>query len=49
MRFEVESALTRSRPAIARAARRALVFDGARIAAETLLAEVAHSNVVRAA
>jgi predicted glycosyltransferase len=49
MRFEVESALTRSRPAIARAARRALVFDGAEVAAKTLLAEVVQSCVVRAA
>jgi predicted glycosyltransferase len=49
LRFEVQTALTRSRPAIARAARRALVFDGAKMAAESLLAEVAESRVERAA
>ncbi len=49
LRLEVESALTRSRPTIARAARRALVFDGADAAAEALHAEVAHSSVERAA
>jgi predicted glycosyltransferase len=41
LRSEVTSALTRSRPAIARAARRVLPFDGAEVAAESLLAEAA--------
>jgi predicted glycosyltransferase len=44
MHGEVTSALTRSRRAIARAARRMLSFDGAEVAAESLLAEAAKSR-----
>jgi predicted glycosyltransferase len=43
LREAVASALTRSRPAIAAAARAALAFDGAAAAAESLLAEAASS------
>jgi predicted glycosyltransferase len=49
LRNEVTSALTRSRPAITRAARQALAFDGAGVAAESLLAEAAQSHAARAA
>lgn len=48
MHGEVTCALTRSRPAIARAARRMLPFDGAEVAAESLLAEAAKSHAARA-
>jgi predicted glycosyltransferase len=44
LRHEVTVALTRSRPEIARAARDALAFDGAAVAAESLLAEAAKSR-----
>jgi predicted glycosyltransferase len=49
LRLEIEIALTRSRPEILRAARRALLFDGADTAAECLLAEAANSNIGQAA
>lgn len=49
LRHEVEIALTRSRPAIAREARQALRFDGAETAVECLLTEAAKSNVGQAA
>jgi predicted glycosyltransferase len=49
LRREVELALTQSRPAIARAARGALHFDGAAVAAERLLEEADRSRVELAA
>jgi predicted glycosyltransferase len=49
LRSEVATALTRSRPAIARAARQALVFDGADVAAESLLEQASMSRMRRAA
>jgi predicted glycosyltransferase len=49
LRDAVASALTRSRPAIAREARATLAFDGASVAAELLLAEAARSPVRRLA
>jgi predicted glycosyltransferase len=48
LREEVTRALTRSRPAIARAARRALRYDGAAAAADSLLAEAALSQAAMA-
>ena len=44
LRGEIATALTRERQAVARAARRALPFDGAVVAAETLLDEAALSR-----
>jgi predicted glycosyltransferase len=49
LRGEIERALTRSRPAIARKARETLHFDGSEIAAECLLDEAAKSCIERAA
>jgi predicted glycosyltransferase len=43
LRTEIEIALTRSRPALARAAHKALRFDGAETSAELLLEEAAKS------
>jgi predicted glycosyltransferase len=49
LRREVDVALTRSRPALARAARKALSFDGAGTSADLLLEEAARSDVRQAA
>ena len=49
LRGEIEVALTRSRSALARAARKALRFDGATTSAGLLLEEAALSGLRRAA